>query len=398
MNLLATPAGRRLLFAALYLSEGAPIGFVWIALPTRLRAEGMPVETVTALSAFLVLPWALKFLWAPLVDTLRTARWTFRSWIVTAQGAMGLTLLPLLFLDPGEAGALVVLLLFAHAFSAATQDVAIDALAILCVPEPERGTLNGWMQAGMRIGLAAFGGGALWAAARVGDAAVLLGLVALVWGSLLLLLLATPPAEGARTELRRFGATLGAALARKETWAGLAFALVSGTAFEAVGAVAGPYLIDRGFAEDEAGQALAILPLAGLALGALAGGYLSDRIGRRRAAGLFLVLVAADVAGLAALDGAGEPTGAALLSVLGGLYFGIGLFTAASYALFMDLTDPRLGGTQFSAYMGATNACEAGSAFLVGRFAASSGYPGAFLRMALLSLCALPLLGLLRRR
>jgi hypothetical protein len=34
---LKHPVGRRVLFGALYLSEGAPIGFVWIALPTLLR-------------------------------------------------------------------------------------------------------------------------------------------------------------------------------------------------------------------------------------------------------------------------------------------------------------------------------------------------------------------------
>jgi len=65
------------------------------------------------------------------------------------------------------------------------------------------------------------------------------------------------------------------------------------------------------------------------------------------------------------------------------LYVAIGLFTASSYALFMDLTDPRLGATQFSAYMGATNACESWSAVLGGRLIASSGYPAAFAVMAL---------------
>ena len=33
----------------MYLSEGAPIGYVWWAMPTRLRAGGMPVESVGAL-------------------------------------------------------------------------------------------------------------------------------------------------------------------------------------------------------------------------------------------------------------------------------------------------------------------------------------------------------------
>ncbi len=38
MNLLASRSGRRVLFASLYLSEGAPIGYIWCTLPTKLRA------------------------------------------------------------------------------------------------------------------------------------------------------------------------------------------------------------------------------------------------------------------------------------------------------------------------------------------------------------------------
>lgn len=41
-----------------------------------------------------------------------------------------------------------------------------------------------------------------------------------------------------------------------------------------------------------------------------------------------------------------------------GVYLRAGLITASAYALLMQLTDPRLGATQFSAYMGAVNACE----------------------------------------
>lgn len=72
------------LFAALYFSEGAPVGFIWWALPTLLHEEGVAVEKSTALTALLVLPWMFKFLWAPIVDTWQTPRWTLRHWIVAA--------------------------------------------------------------------------------------------------------------------------------------------------------------------------------------------------------------------------------------------------------------------------------------------------------------------------
>lgn len=38
-----------------------------------MRAAGVPIEDVTALSAMLTLPWAVKFLWAPGVDALRAS-------------------------------------------------------------------------------------------------------------------------------------------------------------------------------------------------------------------------------------------------------------------------------------------------------------------------------------
>ena len=83
--------------------------------------------------------------------------------------------------------------------------------------------------------------------------------------------------------------------------------------------------------------------------------------------------------------------------LLGGVYLGIGVLTAASYALFMDLTRPALGATQFSTFMAATNGCEAWATYSVGRLAGSLGYGPAFLGMAFASLLSLPILWWLRR-
>jgi len=71
------------------------------------------------------------------------------------------------------------------------------------------------------------------------------------------------------------------------------------------------------------------------------------------------------------------------------VYGGIGLFTASSYALFMDVSVPEFRATSFSAYMGATNLCESWSAFVVGRIAAPAGYGLAFGVLAVVSLGSL---------
>lgn len=345
MNLLEQRRGRIALFTLLYLSEGAPIGFIWWALPTILRTAGVDVARITALTAILVLPWVFKFLWAPLVDAMRTPRWGFRAWIISAQLAMGVTLLPLIWLDPIGHFQSWSLLLLLHALCAATQDVAIDAMAINLVPEHQRGSLNGCMQAGMLVGRSAFGGGALLVVSVGGLAWVIGALVACIWITLVCVMFVreTPERGNIRHRLTDFRQHLQAALRSRTTWLGLAFALVSAAGFEATGQLAGPFLVDRGVSERTIGLFFGIAVVAATLIGGLIGGTLSDRWGRLRAVAIFLVGFVAMITGLALTDLApAKPDPSLLIGWLTGMYFFIGLFTASSYALFMDLTDARL--------------------------------------------------------
>lgn len=43
-RLLESARGRTAVFTVLYASEGAPIGFIWWALPTLLRSADVPVS------------------------------------------------------------------------------------------------------------------------------------------------------------------------------------------------------------------------------------------------------------------------------------------------------------------------------------------------------------------
>lgn len=400
MNLLEHRNGRTALFAALYFSEGGPIGLVWWALPTLLRLEGIDLRRITGLTATLVLPWTLKFLWAPLVDALRTPRWGFRAWIATAQVSMGLTILPLIWIDPATHFGWWRLCLLVHAFTAATQDVAIDALAINVVAAGDRGTLNGSMQAGMLIGRSAFGGGAILLARHVARGWIFAALIVCIWSSLSLVLVCREPVGllERRQPISGFVKHLRAAARRRATWLGLGFALVGAAAFEATGQLAGPYLVDRGVSQAVIGAFFGVAVVAATMVGGLVGGRLSDRWGRTRSVAYFLMGFVATIALLGALDLGGRPVPhAVLLSLLSVLYAFIGLFTAASYALFMDLTDPRLGGTQFSTFMSATNACESWSGWTGGQIAGRAGYGTSFLAMCTVSLLGLPLLRWLRR-
>ncbi len=394
MDLTATPRGRRVLFTLLYLAEGAPIGFLWWALPTMLRQAGQEMGAITALTALIALPWTLKLLGGPLVDLARGHGWPLRRMLVVAQLAMAATLLPLA--RPGALDDLHALstLLLLHAVAAAMQDVIVDALCLSVTPPEERGRVNGWMQAGMLVGRGAFGGGALLMAASWGPAAPPQCLIGVVLAVLAVVFVAVPAAAGAArvvhpfTELR---AALGAVLRMAITWRALAFALVAAAGFEAAGAVAGPYLVDRGLDSSFIARAFELPKVVAMAAGALLGGRLCDRWGPSRSTFIFQAATAACVLAVAGLDVAGLGGGTATLAALLALYLSIGLFTAASYTLLMDLTSPRLVATQFSAYMGATNGCEAWSTLAVGRLLPAWGYSGALAALATVSLLALPL-------
>ncbi|MDA1015505.1 MAG: MFS transporter [Planctomycetota bacterium] len=388
---------RKLLFASLYLSEGAPIGFLWLALPTRLRAAGLPLEQITWLAAVLVLPWTFKFAWAPLIDLLQNPRWSLRSWIVASQSLTGLTLLSLLVFDPVADFELLAVCLIAHACAAATQDVAIDALCISVTSPEERGEINGWMQTGMLLGRALLGGGALVIAPYVGNAGVVALLVGVTTFSMFLVLLMstdqhsqTDVPNETQSRLQAVGRSVGQALRERNTWVGLAFALSGGAAFKALEVIYGPFLIDRGFTQSEVG-AFAALPMIGLMVaGSLAGGFLSDRFGRRSFVACSLVLICLSVVALSVCDVTFEEhRRPALLVCLAMAAFGIGLFTASSYALFMDITHPAVAATQFSAFMGLTNGCESWSTWAAGRVISEHDYP-----VALILLCGVSLLSI----
>lgn len=387
-------------FALLYFSEGAPIGFLWWALPTILRVEGVSIERITGLTALLVLPWTGKFLWAPLVDVLRGPRWGYRHWVVTAQLLMGCCLVPLIWLDPVAHTGFWIALLLAHAFCAATQDVAIDALAITTSDPAQRGWLNGAMQAGMLLARGLFGGLAILAASRFGLPAVVGALLLSIWITIVFVVrfvAESAPDAARRAAVAGFFGCLGRVLKQRTTWLGFGFALTAGAGFEAMGAMAGPSLIDAGLDPSITGAFFAFPVVLSMLAGGLLGGRLADRFDRRRTVAAFLVILCLLVAGVgwAHLAGSG---GMVLIETMTAAYIAIGLFTAASYGLFMDLTDSRLGATQFSAYMAATNGCEAWAAAAGGRLAGNLGYGPAFVIMPAIGLLGGLFLWLMGRR
>ena len=86
--------------------------------------------------------------------------------IVLCQAAMMVTLVVLSRVDFSRHFELLIALVLVHNVFAATNDIAIDSLAVNSLQEHERGTANGFMFGGAYLGQALGGGGAMFVAPR----------------------------------------------------------------------------------------------------------------------------------------------------------------------------------------------------------------------------------------
>lgn len=162
------PAWKVAVLSALYFAQGLPFGFQANALPLVLTERGLSLEHVS-LARALSLPWALKPLWAPFVDRTGSARFGRRkSWILPLQALLALACVGAAFVPPdqGLTGLLVLVLLMN--LLAATQDIAVDGLAVDLLEERELGAGNAAQVVGYKVGML-FGGGVLvWLSSKLG--------------------------------------------------------------------------------------------------------------------------------------------------------------------------------------------------------------------------------------
>ena len=142
--------------AMMYFAQGIPQGLLSIAIPAWLAAHGVGAGEIASYLAVIVLPWAFKLVTGPVMDRFQfPAMGRRRPWVQGAQLGLTVALLSLARVrDPNEQiGLLMLLGLLVNSF-AATQDVAVDGMAIDLTPVDEQGRLNAFMSFGKAIGWA----------------------------------------------------------------------------------------------------------------------------------------------------------------------------------------------------------------------------------------------------
>ena len=149
-------------------SAGLPLLLVFGTLSAWLRQAGVDRSTIGHVS-WVALAYALKFLWAPLVDridlpVLNRLFGHRRSWMLLAQMGVITGLLLMATGDPRDGLTAVVWAALLVAFSSATQDISLDAWRIESVDVDRQAAMAATYQIGYRLGMIAAGAGALYVA------------------------------------------------------------------------------------------------------------------------------------------------------------------------------------------------------------------------------------------
>ena len=415
-NLLASRWGRLTAFFFLYVTEGIPYGFATTAIVSHLRDQGHTEKELGYFSGVILLPWAFKWAVGPFVDLIYSDRLgRRRGWIVGCQLLMAVSLLACIPIDTsGGLYALTIVLTIHNCFSA-TQDVAIDALACGTLKSDERGLANGLMFSGA------------YAGQMVGASVVLHLMGGISW---------VPGLENGISFESTFW-IVSAAILTVTVFVSLSLreqptesdSVVRGSLNQATEEV-GHYLAEAFrsvFANRTAIVALAIclLPAGSLFLGmqlhtALAkrlaytntelanlaffstvvpcifcviGGYLSDKVGRRFSLGVYILLTIVPTLWMAGTlyfelgwENFGSQTAKSPESIPDSvkstfwiavlLHSAIqGLIYGTRIAMFMDIANPDVAATQFTAYMSMQNIVLSYTAMWQGEAIARYGYP-----------------------
>jgi PAT family beta-lactamase induction signal transducer AmpG len=335
------------------------------------------------------LPWALKFLWAPLVDRLGSRRLWIRGCLVL----LALTTAALSGSDPTRHAGVLAAVLLVYVTLSATQDIAIDAYTIEITHGRELGVANSVRIAAYRS--ASFVSSALlvWVAARHGWPGAFAAGTALL-GALAVATLVLPSPRREADHPASLGEPIRALLARPGIWAVIAFALLFKLDISAMEPMTKPFWVASGFSLDEIAALTTGRLLATLA-GAALGGVIATRVGIFHglwSLGLVQLLSSLGYAGAAAAS-VGKPaiTAAALFE-----NFAHGLGTAAFLAFLMSVCERRFAATQF-ALLSATYALSRWAAGLMsGVVAERVGFSSYFLLTFFLGLPAYLLLPRLR--
>ena len=155
-----------LIVLLLGIASGIPLYMILSTLLIWLTRENVEIATV-GLFALTQIPWSIKFLWAPIIDTYKIPFLTKylgqrKSWLLITQILLITSIILLGYSDPNKNLILTAFFALITAFFSANQDIIIDAYRIEILDDDFQGAGAAATQFGYRFGGIIAGAGSLY--------------------------------------------------------------------------------------------------------------------------------------------------------------------------------------------------------------------------------------------
>ena len=384
-------------------SSGLPFLLVAGTLAYWLKENGIVLKDITMIASA-GMTYALKFLWAPLLDHWRIPGFSRlgrrRGWLLFAQLGVAAGLLTMAFLTPTQlipfVGATLVV-----AFFGATQDIAVDAYRIEIAPIEAQGALVATYSLGYRIALILAGALALILADHIAWSSVYMVMAIAMGLPIAATLTAREPdvrlvaPRGWRAAMRESVIDPFADFFRRYGWhiavVTLLFILLFKIPEQAtIGGVMSPFYRDMGFSKTEIGSITKIYGIWIGIVGVFLGGAAVARWGAWRSLGVTVVLCGcSNLLYLALIAHPGNLL--VLTMVISGENLTLGMLGPPTVAFLSSLVNREHTATQYALLSSMVNLPGKVLGFFAGGIAAATGY-GQYFVITVLSIIPATLL------
>jgi PAT family beta-lactamase induction signal transducer AmpG len=369
VNLKDTVWLKYLLTADLYFIEGIALSLITIIFPLYLVDHNIPLALITLTLGVASIPYILKFLWGGFVDYCQ--RFGRKPFILIG-GILSMIALPLLsFTDPVTTLLLFGIILLVWRSGEVFIDVSIDAWMIDISRHHERGKIHGIMNLGTALG---FAFGSVLLAYLLQYHGITTTLVTAAFITMLALILPLLLKEAKRpVQDNKIPRLLLTEFHKKQT---LLIALIAPLFALNIGLLSIFALYQKtelSFNTTLIGTLAATLPLATVP-GGLIGGHLADIWGRKKTLLLFLSFLVVFSILLVFVT-----TWWHSIILYGPVGFTQAACGAVIGALFMDVTNPRVGATQYALLTNIYNIGEWGGGTSSGYLATRLGFHRVFI-------------------
>jgi PAT family beta-lactamase induction signal transducer AmpG len=358
MNARAALNRRTLICVFTGFASGLPLYILIQLIPAWLRSSDVSLVDI-GLFSLVGLPYAWKFVWAPMLD-----RWVLplglrRGWMLLTQLLLIACIAGLGYVDPLQNMQSVVVLAVAIALFSATQDIAIDAYRRELLPDEELGLGNAVHVQAYRIAGLVPGSLSLILADQMPWVWVFwVTAVFMLVGVALSLSIAEPPRVApAHRGLKATVLEPFQEYVARRGWRDLSLILVFMVAYKLgdnmATALAMPFYLDLGFTKTQIGWVAKNAALWPSILGGLLGGLWMLKLGINRALWIFGVIQMISIPGFAVLAAVG-PELWLLAVVIAFEYLGVGLGTAALTAFIARESSKTFAATQFALFTALT--------------------------------------------